>query len=57
MRNQPSQAPGKWPFPPAPKRGGFPKLTRGAMVADICLVVMWGATIPGLLWLGTAGGF
>lgn len=32
-------------------------LTRGAMLADICLVAVWGATIPGLMWLGVAGGF
>lgn len=32
-------------------------LSRGAMLADICLVAVWGATIPGLLWLGTMGGF
>jgi len=32
-------------------------LTRGAMLIDICLVAIWGATIPGLMWLGAAGGF
>ncbi|HUH87917.1 MAG TPA: hypothetical protein VL003_07665 [Pusillimonas sp.] len=32
-------------------------LTRGAMLADVCLVAIWGATIPGLMWLGVAGGF
>lgn len=32
-------------------------LTRGAMLSDICLVVVWAATIPGLMWLGAAGGF
>ncbi|MDX3894799.1 hypothetical protein [Pusillimonas sp.] len=37
----------------AKKRG----LTRGAMLADVCLVAIWGATIPGLMWLGVAGGF
>jgi len=50
--------PGKWPFPPLPKRGRrLPRPTRGAMVADICMVIVWGASIPGMLWLGTAGGF
>lgn len=32
-------------------------LTARAMVTDICLVVAWGAMIPGLMWLGVAGGF
>ena len=32
-------------------------LTRANMVTDVCLVVVWGATIPGLMWLGTLGGF
>jgi len=67
---QRSQSPAKWPFPPAPQprkksggswasqRGSSQKgLTRGAMLRDICLVAMWGATIPGLMWLGAAGGF
>jgi len=27
------------------------------MVADVCLVAVWGATIPGLMWLGAMGGF
>jgi len=52
--------PAKWPFPPTPQRPGkrgAPQLTRGAMLADVLLVVAWGATIPGLLWLGSAGGF
>lgn len=63
--------PFKWPFPPPPKarpvqtgrRGaqgaGRPSasLTRKAMVADVLLVIFWGATIPGLMWLGAAGGF
>jgi hypothetical protein len=26
------------------------------MLVDICLVLAWGATIPGLMWLGVAGG-
>lgn len=33
------------------------KLTRGAALADICLVAVWGASIPGLMWLGAAAGF
>lgn len=32
-------------------------LTRGAMLLDVCLVAVWGATIPGLMWLGVASGF
>lgn len=53
----PKNPPSKWPFP---ARGGNKKpasLTRGAMVADVCLVAVWGATIPGLMWLGAVGGF
>ncbi|MBC2768413.1 hypothetical protein [Pusillimonas minor] len=37
------------------KRGA--RLSRGAILADIFLVALWGATIPGLMWLGAAGGF
>jgi hypothetical protein len=36
---------------------GKGQLTRAAMLADVCLVVVWGATIPGLMWLGTLSGF
>lgn len=32
-------------------------LSRGTMVSDVFLVVVWAATIPGLMWLGAAGGF
>ncbi len=32
-------------------------LSRKAMVVDVVLVVLWGASIPGLMWLGAAGGF
>ena len=49
----------KWPFPAqptAPRRSGSGMNTR-AMLLDVCLVAAWGATIPGLLWLGAAGGF
>jgi hypothetical protein len=51
----PRQAPKKWPFPP--DSSPSPRLTRGAMVADICLVAVWGALIPGIMWLGVASGF
>ncbi len=50
--------PAKWPFPSRPGQGGKPsRLTRGSMLVDVCLVLVWGATIPGLMWLGVAGGF
>jgi hypothetical protein len=32
-------------------------LSRGAMLTDVLLVLVWGASIPGLMWLGAAGGF
>ena len=32
-------------------------LTLKAKVMDVCLVAVWGASIPGLLWLGSMGGF
>lgn len=64
------ESPFKWPFPPRPKasgtvvarrtrsrRGGSFGLSRKAMLADIVLVLCWGASIPGLMWLGAAGGF
>lgn len=49
--------PMKWPFPPTPSRKPAPHPTRAAMAIDICLVVMWAALIPGLMWLGAASGF
>ncbi|NYT46169.1 hypothetical protein H0A64_15190 [Alcaligenaceae bacterium] len=49
--------PSKWPFPARQGNGRPANLTRGAMVADICLVAVWGASIPGLMWLGVASGF
>lgn len=52
-----SNSPSKWPFPARNGRGKPKPLTRGAMVADICLVAVWGASIPGLMWLAAAGGF
>lgn len=33
------------------------QLTRAGMITDVFLVVVWGATIPGFMWLGTLGGF
>ena len=39
------------------KKGVSGRLSRGSMLADIFMVVIWGATIPGLMWLGAAGGF
>jgi hypothetical protein len=57
MKITTTQKPAKWPFPPSPKRYSSTKLTRGAMMVDVCLVAVWGATIPGLMWLGAAGGF
>lgn len=32
-------------------------LSRGTMLSDVCLVVVWAASIPGLMWLGAVGGF
>jgi hypothetical protein len=32
-------------------------LSKRQMIGDICLVAMWGAMIPGLLWLGHAVGY
>jgi len=53
----PKNPPSKWPFPARPGNKKPANLTRGNMVADVCLVAVWGATIPGLMWLGAAGGF
>ncbi|MFJ3463794.1 hypothetical protein [Achromobacter spanius] len=33
------------------------QLTTKAMITDVVLVLAWGAMIPGLMWLGVAGGF
>jgi hypothetical protein len=54
-----NDTPSKWPFPARPvKRGsGKGRLSKGAMLVDVCLVAAWGASIPGLMWLGAAGGF
>ncbi|MEO6986617.1 MAG: hypothetical protein ABI155_14885 [Paralcaligenes sp.] len=48
--------PAKWPFPPG-KGNKTPKLSMGTMLADVCLVAIWGAMIPGMMWLGVAVGF
>jgi len=32
-------------------------LSRKAMLLDVLLVIFWGASIPGLMWLAAAGGF
>ncbi|HLU14947.1 MAG TPA: hypothetical protein VKZ71_03860 [Burkholderiaceae bacterium] len=32
-------------------------LSRATVVSDILLVLAWAAAIPGLMWLGVAGGF
>lgn len=65
-------APFKWPFPPPPKSPSRAagrrvvqktrpahrtRLTRRAMVGDIVLVIVWGVSIPAIMWLGAAGGF
>jgi hypothetical protein len=36
---------------------GTDVLSKRQMIGDICLVLMWGAMIPGLLWLGHAVGY
>ncbi|WP_454689463.1 hypothetical protein [Achromobacter aloeverae] len=50
-------APASSPAIPAgnPARGG--EVSVREMVTDILLVGMWGAMIPGLMWLGAALGF
>ena len=35
-----------------PERG-----SHGSFLADIALVAFWGASIPGLMWLGAWSGF
>lgn len=60
MQTQRFQSRSKWPFPPSPqpvRRQFSGRLSRGAMLADVLLVLLWGASIPGLMWLGAAGGF
>lgn len=69
MKARKADLPFKWPFPPRPKakasnpgrlssgasEGG--RLSPKAMATDVIMVLVWGATIPGLMWLGAAGGF
>lgn len=50
--------------PKAPAPGGSRRSSslpgthgRKGMLADVVMVVFWGASIPGLMWLGVAGGF
>jgi len=62
MNTSNQEQPSKWPFPPkrvsrAKPNSSSARLTRGSMVVDVFLVAIWGATIPGLMWLGAAGGF
>ena len=67
MKIRQLETPFKWPFPRPPKsrqRNGrkasasrSAPLSRKAMFADVVLVIFWGASIPGLMWLGAAGGF
>lgn len=69
MKAGKAEIPFKWPFPPRPKskarnHGRLPagasqggRLSPKAMATDVIMVLVWGATIPGLMWLGAAGGF
>ncbi len=65
MKTSKGDFPFKWPFPPRPRTSRSERrsirpnagLTRKAMLADVVLVIFWGASIPGLMWLGAAGGF
>lgn len=68
MKTHKAAVPFKWPFRAAP-RGAAPAPrdakpaslpgapTRKSMLADVVMVMFWGASIPGLMWLGAAGGF
>ncbi len=57
MSTKSRQASSKRPVSTAAKEKARRSLTFGAKATDICLVVVWGAMIPGLMWLGAAGGF
>lgn len=70
MKTLKTAVPFKWPFPPASKakphkpEGQKPcsaplpgVISRKGMLADVVMVIFWGASIPGLMWLGAAGGF
>ncbi len=56
---QPRKSRSRQSAAPSGPVGGSKKrsLTRGAMLADVVLVAIWGATIPGMMWLGASGGF
>lgn len=65
--------PFKWPFPPgapgkspAPKKVGRSRKAavrvpvhrdKPSVLADVVMVVFWGASIPGFMWLGAVVGF
>ena len=59
--------PFKWPFPPPQNRAPASRSkpvscllqghTRKGMLADVVMVVFWGASIPGFMWLGAICGF
>ena len=62
MKTLKTAVPFKWPFPPAPKakpQGAEGKKQRSAplpgavsrkgMLADVVMVIFWGASIPGLI--------
>lgn len=70
MKTQQQAVPFKWPFPPksraqAPagrakavaRNKNLASPNRKAMLADVVMVIFWGASIPGLMWLGAASGF
>ena len=45
--------------PPASARPSFASqsLTPKGKIIDVILVIFWGASIPGVMWLAAAGGF
>jgi len=69
MKALKTAVPFKWPFQapkkpaqaPLEKRQGPAAPVRrahsGGRLADVVMVIFWGASIPGLMWLGAAGGF
>ncbi len=38
-------------------RSASGSLTPARMACDIAMVIVWGASIPGVMWLAAAGGF
>lgn len=55
---QPTQdAPASAPQPRSQSLAAAPNISRQHIVGDILLVAVWGAMIPGLMWLGAAAGF